>query len=293
MISSEEIYDEEVSPIVDQLVKLCGRLEPPIPILTCSSFMSTEQGVEGSCCSASLKGNESLRMREIAQIMMNKGKAPMSTMAKMMLGKPTVEELDANWYESSETTFQHYLGQVCLDLMRIRDLVDDTHRFPTAIIVQTPKKGVYLTIGKWPSQVYEGIQMARVIASMGYTEDASTTLLGGDALLGRRLHSITRGLRPGERVVIPPDAAPKEIRKEAKIIIPLLRGGTPPPPPTREEIRNTKWNSKVKKERVDETKRKRAVEKKQKQEHKKKRKTRKAKKKKEGRWRTTNILNLM
>lgn len=253
--------------------------------------MSTEQGAESSCSSASLKGNESLRMREIAQIMMNNGKPPMSAMAKMMLGKPTVQELDADWYETSESTRQNYQGQVCSDLMRIRDLVDDTYHFPTAIIVQTPQPGVYLALGQWPSTVFEGIQMARVLAMKGYTQEASTLLLGGDVALSRRLSSITRGLRPGERVEIPLDApgVPDEIKEQFKMVIPLLRGGTPPPPPSREEIRNAKW----KKEHQEETRRKRAIQKKQAQEKRKRRKKKKARKKKEGRWRTTNILNLI
>jgi hypothetical protein len=277
MISSEEIYDKEVSPLIEQLVKACSGPEVHIPIVTCSTFWNAERDLEGSCCSASVKPGASRRMFEIATIARNRGKVCMSTFAKMMIGKPTTQELDADWYECTHEHNVLLVNEMYPLMMKIDKLVNETYHFPTAIVIQAPIEGKYMVIGKHPSEAYQGIQQMRVIAQHGYSQAGASALAGKGVVADMK--SFMQEHKP-------------KVKKE-KLVVPLLRGNTPPPAPTREEVRAAKWMANLKKEQDESTKRSRAVEKKQKVQRRKKRARKKKKGKREGRWRTTNILNLV
>lgn len=281
MISSEEIYDKEISPLIGQLVKLCTSSKTYIPIVTCSTFWNAERGIEGSCCSAVVKPGASRRMFEISSIASNSGKASMGIFAKMMLGKPTNQELDADWYECTHEHNVLLVNDLYPIMMKIDKLVNETYYFPTAIVIQAPVKGRYMVIGKHPSQAFQGIQQMRTIAGHGFSQAGASALAGNGAEADHIMSMRSRMQKHAPKV------------KKEKIIVPLLRGNTPPHAPTREEVRAEKWEANVKKEQEESSKRTRAVEKKQRIQRKKKRTKRKKKEKREGRWRTTNILNLV
>lgn len=175
-ISSEAIYDEKVSPLVSDLIQLCKKQN--VPLLTCSTFISTDEEIEGSCSSCVIGNSASLRMKEIAPMAMNHGKPGISTFAKIMTSEYSNKELDANWYKSKH---KKDFPKIVELLKKIQVLVDITYKFPTAIIVQTPNPGSYMIVGGHPSDgTYDGIQFMRVIAEHGYSPKSLTLLSGGE-----------------------------------------------------------------------------------------------------------------
>lgn len=173
VISPEAVYDSEVSPLVVRLFKLCK--ESKVPILCCSSFR-TKKGDEGSCCSANLGDNSSLRMQHMFPIVANHGMPSHMVFARIMLGEDA--GFDDNWYKGV-TAAKFAVIEALAN--QIGTLVNVTHVFPTALIIQTPTPKRYLICGEYPSDKYEGIQYLRVIAEHGYSAKAAKTLCGGNS----------------------------------------------------------------------------------------------------------------
>lgn len=182
---SEEDYDINVAPLVDEIVELCKSVEPNFPLAICSTFASEESDTgEVSCCTALVQAHASQRMRYIASVCQNRGKPPMALMAQMHLGKVTEKEMDKDWYKS--TPKHKTVGMKIFKLVRqFEKIVNETYIFPTALVLQCNTPGKYLVAGKWPSQNYDGIQFMRVIAQHGFTEEAVRQITGNDPGLGK------------------------------------------------------------------------------------------------------------
>lgn len=215
-LSSEEVYDTEVSPLVKQIIELCKSVEPNIPIAACSTFASEEStSGEGSCCSAIVPEHASPRMRYIASVCRNSGKPPMALVAQLNLGEKTAKELDGTWYKGSKA--HTAAGKKILTLLgRVERLVNVTHHFPTAIVVQVPRKNRYKVVGQWPSQVYDGIQFMRVIAQHGFGDEAVKLLTSGEPGMGDfilRMRNMSKNLGIARTIGVVGDVNPRKKKK--------------------------------------------------------------------------------
>jgi hypothetical protein len=167
-ITSEQIYDENVSPSVVQLTALCQASN--IPLIICSTFSRDDE--EGSVSTCVGMANASLRMKHISAFAANAGRVTAGLNAKLMLGDDS--GFDANWAVKNPKNWTEIENLI----NAIATLVDVTYKFPTALIVQTPTKGTYIIRGSYPSDAYQGIQYMRVIAEHGYSQQAMRELMG-------------------------------------------------------------------------------------------------------------------
>lgn len=280
----EKIYDAKISPLVKKVLDLCNSTNPKIPIATCSSFWSEEQGMEGSCSSfIAEKPSCSLRMEQIGACAINGGRPPMSINARLMIGggkEYNAKKLDAKWY-TPEPEHHEAMKKIGSILTQIKELVDETYCFPTAIVIQTPKKGLYAVIGKWGSSSYDAIQYMRVIAEYGYTPEATKLLLG--AGLGNsetdlifsdimKMQELTEARKKGGIRGMLKAARDQKIRKNiqvseeafkrGKMIVPFLRVGEGEDEELDEalnEERAEKNKVKVKKEAFEKRKRDKSI----------------------------------
>lgn len=280
----EEIYDAEVSPLVKKVLDLCNSTTPKIPIATCSSFWSEEQDTEGSCSSfIAEKDSCSLRMEQIGACAMNRGQPPMSINARLMIkgGEEfTPKKLDAKWY-AAKPEHHDAMKKIAPILMQIKELVDETYCFPTAIVIQTPKKGLYTVIGKWGSNERQSIQYMRVIAEYGYTQEAAKLLMGvglgnseHDAMFDMisSMQELNEAKKKGGIRGMLKAAREQQIRKNireseeafkrGKVVVPLLRVGEGEDEEfeeARNEERAERHKVKVKKEVSEKRKREKAI----------------------------------
>lgn len=169
-ISTEDTYDTQVGPLMTKLIKLCKQNH--VPMLACSTFRRGDE--EGSVCTAVEMDVASTRMTHISAIIANHGLATAGVTARIMLGKD--DGFDDNW--TVKKTKDWDVIEKLVNEFAV--LVDVKHRFPTALILQTPTKGVYLVRGSHPSEHYQGIQYMRVIAVHGYSKQAVSELMGVD-----------------------------------------------------------------------------------------------------------------
>lgn len=169
-ISTENMYDTQVGPLVAKLITLCKKNH--VPLLACSTFNRGDE--EGSVCTAVEMEFATKRMTHISAIIANHGVATSGITARIVLGQD--DGFDDNW--TVKRTKDWDVIEKLADEIAV--LVDIKHRFPTALIIQTPTKGVYLVRGSYPSDRYQGIQYMRVIAEHGYSKQAMRELMGGE-----------------------------------------------------------------------------------------------------------------